>query len=379
MNRVLAAMLASVLVLAACSGDQVGAEPIEPEQPDNDQGTDPQPDTDPEAELEPDVEEEPEDLRPRSPLTGEPLDEDVLERPLLIVKIENSPQARPQSGLEAADVVVEEVVEAGVTRFMALFHSKIPADVGPTRSARPVDAQLIPAFGRAGFVYSGARPEVRELLAATPAIQIAEGGPGFHRIDDRRAPHNLYNRLPEALAAVRDRDAEPLDATGWLFAAEPPIGAVACPPAGGASGEDGAAVPCDDPGAGIQIDMSRGYRTGWEYDAAAGVYRRLQGAEPFLVTGPASIGAANVVVLATRHYLGAPNCYGNPCPETDATTDGARAIVLRDGERYEATWRKPDAASDIEILTEDGRPFPLKPGPTWIHLPSAANMPAPIG
>jgi hypothetical protein len=359
-DRVLAALLASALVLAACSGDGAEAEPAGPEQAQSE----------PDPGAEPDPEPEPGDLGQRSVLTGEPVDEDVSERPLMMVKIENSPQSRPQTGLDAADVVIEEVVEAGVTRFMALFHSEVPDDVGPTRSARPVDAQLIAAFGRSGFVYSGARDEVRGLLGATSAIRISEGGAGFYRLGERRAPHNLYNRLPEALAAVEGREPEPLEPTGWRFDEQVPDGAVTCPPAA-----DG----CDDPGAAIGIDMSRFFRTGWDYDAEAGVYRRLQNGAPFVVTGPDTIGAANVVVLASRHYLGNPNCHGARCPETDATTEGDRAIVLRDGERYELTWRKPTAADHIELLDGDGQPFPLKPGPTWMHLPSSADMPAPIG
>ena len=345
MNRVLAALLALALVLTACSSDDAVAESAEPEP-------------------------EPEDTRPRSVLTGEPVEDEVFGRPLMIVKVENSPQSRPQTGLEAADVVIEEVVEAGVTRFMVLFQSEIPEHVGPTRSARPVDAQLIGSFGRSGFVYSGARAEVRGLLASTPAIQISEGGAGFYRLGDRRAPHNLYNRLPQALESVQRREPDVLERTGWVFDEEPPPGAVACGP-----DHEG----CDEPGAAIGITMSGSFRTGWEYDPVAGLYRRFQNGTPFRVTGPDAIGAANVVVLAARHYLGAPNCYGARCPETDATTDGARAIVLRDGERYEATWHKPTAAADIELRDEHGDPFPLKPGPTWMHLPSAANMPAPIG
>jgi len=352
-NRVLAALLGCVLVLGACGGD-TGPDPADPsEEPD---------DAEPEA--------EPEDAGSRSVLTGEAVDDEVLERPLMAVKIESSPQSRPQTGLDAADVVIEEVVEFGITRFMALFQSHIPEDVGPTRSARPVDAQLITAFGRSGFVYSGARAEVRGLLASTPAIQITEGGAGFHRLDDRPSPHNLYNRLPQALRAVQERDPDVLEGIGWVFADQPPAGAVTCP-----SGSES----CDDPGAAIDIAMSDRNSTGWEYDPDDGVYRRLQNGTPFRVTGPDTIGAANVVVLATRHYLGEANCSGARCPETDATTDGDRAIVLRDGERYEIRWRKPTADADLELLGEDGRPFPLKPGPTWIHMPSAVDMPAPTG
>jgi hypothetical protein len=357
-KRVLAALMSCVLVLAACGGDSTEPGGDDPGQDSADDvpgdGDDP----------------DEQDSRPRSVLTGEPVDDEVVERPLMVVKIDNSPRARPQSGLDAADVVIEEVVEGGVTRFMALFHSDIPEDVGPTRSARPVDAQLVTAFGRSGFVYSGARAEVRDLLAATPAIQVTEGGAGFHRVGDRQAPHNLYNRLPQALEAVQGRDPEVLESIGWVFAEQPPAGAVTCPAA-----REG----CTDPGAAIDVAMSDDFRTGWEYDPGDGVYRRLQNGAPFTVTGPDTIGAANVVVLATRHYLGEAECYGARCPETDATSDGDRAIVLRDGERHEATWRKPTADADLELLDEDDRPFPLKPGPTWMHMPAAADMPPPIG
>jgi hypothetical protein len=364
--RLLAALLVGVMVLAACSGEE------EPE-------VDPQPAAAPDPEPEPEVEPTPEPARitpeperrvPTSFLTGQEVDEEVLERPLLIVKIENSPQSRPQTGLDAADVVIEETVEAGITRFMVLFHSDIPDDVGPTRSARPVDAQLIAGFGRSGFIYSGARREVRGLLGDTPAIRISEGGPGFHRIGSRRAPHNLYNRLPQAMQAVLARDPEILDDIGWVFDEDPPEGAESCP---------ADAAGCNDPGTSIQIAMSSSYRTGWEYDADAGVYRRLQNGQPFTVTGEGRIGAANVVVLATRHYLGKPNCHGARCPETDVITDGADAVILRDGERYQARWRKPSWSDRIELLTLDGEPFPLKPGKTWLHLPDASRMPAPVG
>lgn len=358
LRRVLACLAALTLLLAACGSPD--PEPTEPSEPA------PPPPVTPQTPPEPEPEPEPlPDPRPRSPLTGEPLDEDVHARALLIVKIENSPDARPQSGLDAADVVFEEVVEAGITRFFVLFHSDLPETAGPVRSARPVDTQLMTGYGRAGFAYSGARAEVQRLLANTPSLRISEGSAGFHRIPERRAPHNLYLRPAETHASITERGAEPLGDVGWVFADEPPDGHDACPTA---------QLDCEDPGLAIDIQMSRGYRTGWAYDADAGVYRRDQNGTPFLVTGTGRIGAANVVVLATRHYIGSTGY-----PETDVITTDARAIVLRDGRRYEARWRKPTSGDPIELLTVDGEPFPLKPGATWVHLPSASNMPDPIG
>jgi hypothetical protein len=340
--------LALALLLAACGGGGEDA-------------------PDPQAGLEapgPMVEDpagEPVDDRPRSPFSGRPVDPEVLERPLLVVKIENSENARPQSGMDAADIVIEELVEGGITRFMVLFHSDLPPVAGPIRSARPVDVDLLSGLGASGFAYSGARAEVEGLLASTPSIRVVEGVDGFFRDAARRAPHNLYLEPESVLAVVERRGARPLIGIGWEFDDLAPEGALTCP----ASAKD-----CADPGGSVVVEMSRSFRSGWTYDAAAGLYRRDQNGRPFAATGPGEIGAANVVILATRHYVGASGY-----DETDATTTGAPAIVLRDGRRYEARWEKPTPSDLLRILTPDGEPFPLKPGPTWLHLPSADRMP----
>jgi hypothetical protein len=302
------------------------------------------------------------DGRPRSPLTGLPTDAEVLAQPVVIAKIENSPASRPQSGLDAADVVIEELVEFGITRFLALFLGELPAVAGPIRSARPVDVDLLGTFGASGFAYSGARPEVLSLLASSPAVLVTEGADGFFRDDGRNAPHNLYIRPADVLSVVTARGGRPLVDLGWTFADEPPTGATVCPPA--VSG-------CTDPGLSVVVEMSSGYRSGWTYDARAGVYRRDQNGRSFDVTGGGAIGAANVVILATRHYVGASGY-----DETDATTAGAPAIVLRDGLRFDVEWVKPTARDQLVLRTADGRPFPLKPGATWFHLPAAGRMPA---
>jgi hypothetical protein len=164
------------------------------------------------------------------------------------------------------------------------------------------------------------------------------------------------------LDVVEQRGALPLIDIGWVFDEQAPEGPVVCPPD---------STVCADPGGSVVIEMSRAFRTGWTYDAAAGVYRRDQNGRPFAASGPGEIGAANVVVLATRHYTGASGY-----EETDATTTGAPAIVLRDGQRSEARWVKPTSRDLLLIQTPDGEPFPLKPGPTWVHLPSADRMPS---
>jgi hypothetical protein len=362
-RRALLALLAGVLVLTACSRDE----------PDEVEAPEPPP---VEAVEEPDEPDEPElPAGPPSPITGVPIPDELHGQPLLIVKIENTPQARPQTGLDYADVVIEEVVEFGITRFMVLLHSDLPEIAGPVRSARPVDVDLVSGFGRSIFAYSGARPEVQAMLSPTPALRVIEDGAAFFRDNVRRAPHNLYLRPAQVIDDLMIRDPDPVPDLGWVFSDEAPAGEVTCP---------AGSTTCEDPGAEITINLSSTYVTGWEYDEAEGVYRRLQNGQPFVtsegdqvgIASSRNIGAANVVVLGTRHYIG-PSGY----PETDATTppDGERAIVLRDGKRYEARWVKPGQRDPIVLQTPDGQPFPLKPGPTWMHLPSTTDMPAPIG
>lgn len=358
-RRLLLAVLAGALVLSACSSpdeedvapDPVDEEPSEVEEPD----------------------EEPVPLGDPSPITGVPIADELHDQPLMMVKIENTPQARPQTGLDFADIVIEEVVEFGITRFMVLFHSELPEIAGPVRSARPVDVDLITSFGRSIFAYSGARAEVQAMLAPTPVLRMSDdaGSASFFRDTVRRAPHNLYTRPAELLESTAIRQPDPVPDIGWVFSDEPPAGEAACP---------AGATACTNPGEAVSINMSSTYITGWDYDAAEGVYRRLQNGQPFVtseggqvgIPSEREIGAANVIILGTRHYIGESGY-----PETDATTTeaGERAIVLRDGNWYEVTWRKPTAGDHIQLLTADGQPFPLKPGPSWIHLPSTADLP----
>ena len=370
LRRPLALALCVLLSLSACSGDGSPSDPEDPEQelpaqapPETPEPATPSPSQPPDAASP----TQPSDAeRARSPLTGEAVDAAALERPVLLAKIENSPQARPQSGLDAADVVYEELVEGGVTRFLAVFHSQLPEIAGPIRSARPIDTQLMDAYEGAGFAYSGARAEVREMLADVSAVLVTEGGPGFFRLPERAAPHNLYLRPAETLQGVVEAGAEPFHGPGWHFDEEVPVEPLSCPTSAGEG--------CTDPGVEIEIPMSGTYRTGWRYDDEAGVYRRLQNGEPFQVTGSGRIGASNVVVLATRHYVGETGY-----PETDVLTDAAPAVVLRDGRRYPARWSKPTADARIELTTEDGEPFPLREGATWLHLPPASVVTTSIG
>lgn len=281
-------------------------------------------------------------------LTGEPTDDPRATEPVLAVKIDNAPRAFPQSGLDAADIVYEEVIEGGVTRFLALFHSEVPEVVGPVRSARLVDAEVLPAY-RPVLAYSGARGEVTGALADTDAIGLVAdpGGDPFFREDGRPSPHNLYVSTVGVLGRGAD-DSEVAPASSGLVYGPAP--------------EGGAAATA------LDIRMSGFQETGWDYDVEAEVYRRSSRGEPFEVTGAGRVGAANVVVVLTD--LGVGGCCdtaGQSYVETRVTGEG-QAVVLRDGRRFDVRWSKPSTDDHLVLQSADGTPLPLAPGPTWIHL-----------
>src|SRR4051812_13399888 len=140
---------------------------------------------------------------PTWPLTGIPA-EAVADRPALAVKIENSVDARPQTGLNVADVVWEQVVEGGITRFVAVYHSNLPPEIGPVRSIRPMDPAIAaPLHGLLAFS-GGVQTYVDAARSSGLQVLTQDSGiDGFHRWTTRRAPHNVY-AAPETLVAQAD-------------------------------------------------------------------------------------------------------------------------------------------------------------------------------
>ena len=280
------------------------------------------------------------------PLTGVET-EKVAERPAMSVKIENSDQARPQTGLGSADVVWEEMVEGGITRFNAVFHSDVPPVVGPIRSLRPMDAAISGPFGGL-FVFSGGQGQFVSQVARTGLTMLSHdgGNAGFYRTSDRVAPHNVYGDTDTFLAAGRGQDPPP---TQFEFGRD----------ADDATALDGAstrritiAFPSANPG--------------WAWDD--GVWKRTEDGQPATTADDGRITAVNVVVLRVQvRNSGATDPAGNPVPETILTGSGD-AVVFSGGHRIEATWSKSETTSVLSLTTADGEPVLLAPGNVWVEL-----------
>src|SRR5689334_21895811 len=290
-------------------------------------------------------------LRARtSPLTGLRVAPGVLARPVLTVKIENSVDARPQTGLEAADLVVEELVEGGITRFAAMFQSSRPRTLGPVRSVRNVDASLAgPTRGL--LAYSGGAGHVVGIVRRAPVKQLspAQAGNAYHRSPRRRAPHNLYASTRALYAHARGRHRRP--ASYLPFATDAAHAATA----------DGRRARV------LRLGFSPAEHPSWTWDRAHQRWLRSEGSRPACAASGARLGARNVVVLRVRtRDAGYRDPAGSFVPETVLKGSGP-ALLASGGRVVHATWHKAGRDRVLRFAGPHGRRLKVAPGRTWIE------------
>lgn len=295
---------------------------------------------------------------PVAPLTGLPFTGDaaVLQRPALAVKISNADggrthNARPQAGFNQADVVAEILTEGGVTRFLAIFHSQDAAQVGPVRSFRTSELDLLPALGLPLFAYSGAN--------ASFLARLRESG----RVVDvgYDAASGAYQRVP---GRVRDQSLFTSTAALWQAGA----GQGTPPPPWFAYREDPAAPPGAGarPAAGVAYTMPGAAPAPVEYGWDGRAWARFQKGTPHVDTDGVQAAPANVVVQFVEYRdTGARDSVGTPVPEAVLIGDG-EAWVLSGGQVVEGRWWKPDPATPTSYTDQTGQPILFAPGTTWI-------------
>jgi hypothetical protein len=277
----------------------------------------------------------------------------VADHPALAVKIENSVDARPQTGLNAADMVWEEVVEGGITRFVAVYHSTLPPQIGPIRSVRPMDPPIAAPL-RGLFAFSGGQRPFVDAVAAAGLQVISQdaGGDGFYRLNTRYAPHNVYAD-PAAFLAQADpaHQAAPAAQFGVARPEQQPTAAVAGAPT-----------------AAVTLKLSGLSHPRWTWSAPDARWLRAEGTTPATEADGTPLRAANVVVLRvavanTRFSDPA----GNPVPETQMVGTG-EALVATGGRTVAATWTKNSTSEPVALTGLDGVPILLATGNTWVEL-----------
>ena len=283
---------------------------------------------------------------PVMPLTGLPVEDPAaLQRPALVVKIDNGPPARPQTGLNLADIVYEENVEQ-ITRFAAVYHTNLPDPVGPIRSGRTQDIELLGSLDRPLFAWSGGNSRVTSAVRQSDLRDVGaltEYGPGgYFRSSSRSAPHNLYAQ-GSMLMALAPEDASP-----------PPAQFRYRPAGTAASGE---------PIGSVKLSMD-GVRVEWGWDEASGSFLRSQAQSAHVGSEGERISAANVVVL----FVGYRASAADPRSPEAVTIGTGDAWVLTDGNVVEGSWSRADRADSITLIDVSGDEIGLTPGRTWVEL-----------
>jgi len=298
---------------------------------------------------------------PTCPLTGKPAPGGkVPRRSLLAVKVENTTEAYPLAGLQNADVVYEELVEGGITRFMALFQCRSSPRVGPVRSARTTDPKILLQFEpRAILAYAGAQAAVVNDIDRSTLMGYDEttGGSAFSRDDRRVMPHNLFV------------------STAKLWAVVGPKAATAGPPRR-VFAFDATAPARAKRITRVDIPFSSASTATWTWAASLGRWERRFDGAPMKLESGQPITAANVViqqVIVTASNL--VDVLGNPSPEVTMTGTG-KAWILRDGRVIAGRWARPAMGAVTTFETKGGTIIPLTPGNTWVELLPKGNPPA---
>jgi Protein of unknown function (DUF3048) N-terminal domain/Protein of unknown function (DUF3048) C-terminal domain len=276
-----------------------------------------------------------------SPFTGEPVRS---LGPVLAVKIDNIVNARPQTGLGSADIVYVLPVEGGLTRFLAVFSSHFPPVIGPVRSAREDDLQLLAQFGRPAFAYSGAQPQLLPVVEHARIVDLYSGiVRGYYRDDRRIAPYNLYARSSAIRAEAKG--ASTAHNIGFRFGP--------APAGGSATASETVAYP------------AASFTFTWS--AASGRWLVSMDGRPAASADSGQLSAATVVVQHTVVRKSKYIEWGALPPYAESTGSG-RALVLRDGESYVASWSRPTPDTGTTFTTPNGQPMTFAPGPVWVLL-----------
>jgi len=291
-----------------------------------------------------------------SPLNGLPVDDPaLLDRRVLAVKMDNHPNARPQSGVQEADVVFEIVVE-GITRFMTLWQQSDTEYFGPMRSGRPTDPHILTALNQPTFVISGAQTWVQQLIRSMDVNLVGEVRPQTFRVSGRFAPHNLYANtiLLREYADSLEYPDEPPIAPIWEFGELPST-----------------AVPATT----VEIDFV-GNIVNWDWDPATETWlRSADGQESNWRTMDGEEGRIAfpvLVALYTEQYNHSPPGRGKSLPSSKTTGSG-QAFVFADGKVMSGTWQR-ETEQDWFVLTDDsGNVIPVPPGQAWISLVPDGN------
>jgi hypothetical protein len=288
---------------------------------------------------------------PPCPLTGlqPPAEKTVPQRPVLGVKVENTTEAYPLAGLDKADVIYEELVEGGITRFMAVYQCQDSGRVGPVRSARTTDPRVLVQYDKEPLIaYSGGQLAVVHLLNRSGLFGLTEdsASSGFTRDTARSAPHNLFVSTSALFGlAKKTVKREGVSDPVFTYSTDAPGG---------------------KPVRSASIDFSASSIAEWSW--SGGRWVRMLDGSPMKLEDGRSFAVDNILiqqVVVTESNL--VDVLGNHSPGVKLTGAG-RAWLLRNGKLIQGTWIRKKVSDVTVFRTKQGQPFVLNPGTTFVEL-----------
>jgi hypothetical protein len=309
-----------------------------------------------------------------STLTGLPVaDASVNKKPVTGVMIENSVDARPQSGLEQAGVVFEAVAEGGVTRFLALYQDSSPDNVGPIRSARPYYVSWAMGFD-AAYAHVGGSPDALADITAWGVHDMNQfyNGNSYHRVSSRAAPHNVYTSI-STLNQLEATKGYTSTYTGFTRS-KPSVTKTSTNSSKSTTGADTTTTTAP---AAASIDFSLSgavYNPHYDYVPTTNSYNRSEGGSPHLdAESGKQISPKVVIAMVVPLARGALDSSG--AYYSNYTTVGSGQVyVFQNGTVTTGQWSKTSNNAQITFTGSDGQAIPLLPGQTWITAVSAANQ-----
>ncbi len=285
---------------------------------------------------------------PVQPLTGLPLtDEALLKKVALVVKISNDKGARPQTGLNAADIVYE-AWGAGPTRFAAVFHSQDADFVGPIRSCREQDVNLMGSFNRAVFACSGGNSGNIALLRNSDMLLVTEGkGPGWELDPNKRRPHKTHADTAQLRTNAGPDRSGPEQQFHYRGADDTAAG---------------------QPMTGFDLQIERVF-VQWRYDAPSKRYLRDQDGRTHVMADGTQVTSDNVIIVWLDYY---PSSTDRRSPDGRSTGEGV-AMVFSGGRMVIGKWTRKDRLAPFAFTDDKGDPILLTPGRTFIELPNSGG------
>jgi hypothetical protein len=287
-------------------------------------------------------------VAPVAPLTGLPYPKRLLkDRSALTIKIDNTPEAMPQYGVNEADVVYEEIVEGGITRLAAIFNSQVPKVVGPVRSVRRTDREIVFPIGGIFAFSGGAEYAVRSIETAPVKLyDESNAGAAMFRDPSREVPHNLFANAQ--LLMAKDGKPRPPPALFTYLS----------------SGEKFRGPKVKS----FVVNFTGGYAASYAWDSKSKSWDRSLFGAPDVTAGGVRVSPTNVIVMSVN-YVG-----GVGVIDSYAQLIGSGHVEVFSGGRVEhGTWSRPNLRHRAIYKNLQGKIINLNPGQTWVELLSVGE------